>query len=365
MKVVEYLKEKGVEELSKEFAIIIKKYDEGLLVLNYDQIESPKTHPIVLECRGLILDNDFNIVSRSFDRFFNLGENSASFNPETDYLFDKHDGSLIKIYNWKDVWYISTRGTAFAESQVNGWDLTFKEMVLKALGVDDTEFQVLCNLYLDESKTYNCEVTGVENRVVTRYNGYTLWLLAVRDNQTGEYEEIDTKNSVSFGFELPNIYQFSSIEECLSVVQKLPDLKEGYVAYNLQGVPVCKIKSPAYVACHHIRGEGLNPKRIAQLVVINEQSEYLTYFPEDEAHFTPYVEKLEESLKLAQLTYENCRDVESQKEFAIIVKNYPFAFLLFKARKENNEDIRSVFNSLELDLKVKFLLGLMSKEEIS
>jgi hypothetical protein len=73
MQVVQYLKEHGIGKLVSEFGIKVKEYDEGLLVLNYDLIESPKSHPIVMECRSLILDKQFNVVSRSFDRFFNLG----------------------------------------------------------------------------------------------------------------------------------------------------------------------------------------------------------------------------------------------------------------------------------------------------
>ena len=74
MKTIEYIKKNGIESLKSEFGINVKEYDD-LFVLNYDQIESPKTHPIVQECRSLILDKQFNVVSRSFDRFFNFGEN--------------------------------------------------------------------------------------------------------------------------------------------------------------------------------------------------------------------------------------------------------------------------------------------------
>src|SRR4051812_14440572 len=103
MEVIKYLKQYGLKALEEEFSIKAKIYEEGLIVLNYDQIySSTKAHPIVAECRGLILDTDFNIVSRSFDRFFNLGEQ-----PETQTDIDiskavcmeKIDGSLIKIYH--------------------------------------------------------------------------------------------------------------------------------------------------------------------------------------------------------------------------------------------------------------------------
>ena len=368
MRVIEYLKENGTEKLTSEFGVIVKKYEDAqLLVLNYDQINSPK-NDITSECRGLILDYAYNIVSRSFDRFFNYGEQFATFNPATAVAYEKVDGSLIKIYKHKGHWYCSTRGTAFAESGVNGWGITFADMVYRALGLEGDmvtcylKFQHLCEEFLNASSTYICEITGVENRVVTRYQGYTLWLLAERDNQTGEYFEVPRVIWENFGFELPSVYKFNSIEACLETAKHLPDLQEGYVMYE-NGVPVCKVKSPAYVAVHHIRGEGLTPKRIAELVVINEQEEYLTYFEEDRKFFTPYVEALEFQLKSAQHHYHKFRDIEDQKEFAICVKDYHYAQYLFQARKMGESDIYKVFNASETNRKVKFLLGLMGEKD--
>ena len=62
MQVQKYLREHGLQKLQDEFAIKVKVYDEGLIVLNYNQIESIKSHPITVECRALILDKEFNVV---------------------------------------------------------------------------------------------------------------------------------------------------------------------------------------------------------------------------------------------------------------------------------------------------------------
>ena len=363
MKVIQYIKEHGLEALNKEFGIIVKKYDEGLIVLNYDQINSPK-NGITSECRGLILDTEYNIVSRSFDRFFNYGENFATFDPATALAYEKVDGSLIKIYNWNNKWYVSTRGTAFAESGVNGWDITFKDMVYKALSLQgNDEFQDHCNTWLEESRTYIFEVTGIQNRVVTRYEDESLWFLASRNNKSGKYYTHEFLSVVSvFGAKPPKKFKFASTEHCLETAKHLPDLQEGYVIYE-GGIPVCKVKSPAYVAVHHIRGEGLNPKRIAELVVINEQEEYLTYFEEDRKFFTPYVEALAFQLKSAQHHYHKHRDIEDQKEFALCIKDYQYAPFLFQARKSGESDICKVFNASETNRKVKFLLQLMGEKD--
>jgi T4 RnlA family RNA ligase len=359
MKVVEYIKTKGLDALD-EFGIILKKYPEGLIVLNYNQIESPKTNPMVIECRGLILDGQFNVVSRSFDRFFNYGENGATFNPSVATVYEKIDGSLIKIYFYKGTWYVSTRGTAFAESKVNGFDITFQDMVYKALEVSShQEFNELCCKWLSIELTYIFEVTGFENRVVTRYSGYSLWFLSARNNKTGEYHSHEVQVDVTlFGAVFPKRFKFDSIEACIDTAKSLPDLQEGYVAYH-EGVPVCKIKSPTYVAVHHIRGEGLSPKRIAEIVVLNEQDEYLKYFPEDEQYFKPYVEALEFQLKSAQHHYCKYKNIQDQKEFALSVIDLPYSHLLFQARKTKEDNIQKVFNSFPAEQRAKFLLTLV------
>jgi T4 RnlA family RNA ligase len=364
VKVIEFIKEKGLQALQAELGISVKEYPEGLIVLNYDQIESPKADVVVRECRGLILDKDLNIVSRSFDRFFNYGEQEATFNPNTAIAYEKIDGSLIKIYNWNNYWYISTRGTAFAESKVNGWDITFKDMVFKALEVDNEDnFQLKANHWFSKEFTYIFEVVGVENRVVTRYQEHALYLLAIRESLTGEYYDNHVPlNRDGFKIKVPNQFKFNSVEECINTATHLPDLQEGYVVYE-SGVPVCKVKSPAYVAVHHIRGEGLNPKRICELVVINEQDEYLKYFPEDEKFFIPYVSALDNSLDEAQKVFELANQEPSQKEFALKVKDYPWFAFAFQARKSGESIIRKAFNKQERNYKVKYLLGIVGEKE--
>ena len=97
MDVVDYLKMHSLEKLKNEFGIVVKEYPD-LYVLNYDQIESPKLNDIVRECRGLILDKDYNIVSRSFDRFFNYGENETGKDIDITKcsVYDKIDGSRLR-----------------------------------------------------------------------------------------------------------------------------------------------------------------------------------------------------------------------------------------------------------------------------
>lgn len=349
MQVIEYLKEHGIEKLREEFAIKVKETDD-LLVLNYDQIESPKTHPIVIECRSLILDREFNIVSRSFDRFFNLGEAPLT-QTHLDWAIagahEKVDGSLMKVYNHRGYWYIATRGMAYAEGPTE-FDVTFKQLAMKALGLDsDAEMQVRFNKFLQRDRTYIFELTSMENRVVKRYEGYMMHYLASRVNATGQYggsaEEVQAQ---MVGGRFIAKLKFASAEECLEASRALKNLDEGYVIYQ-NGIPVCKVKSPAYLAVHAIRGEGLNPKRIMQLVLVNEQDEYLSYFPDDTTYFLPYVAAMEELLSEVKLHANLTKDIKDQRQFALAIKGMPFSAALFQARKTGNSAVREFHNQRE------------------
>lgn len=356
MQVQKYLREFGLEKLESEFAIKVKKYDEGLIVLNYNQIDSPKSHPIVMECRALILDHDFNVVSRSFDRFFNLDEvpeSQSHIDMKKATLHEKIDGSLIRIYFWNGKWNIATRGMAFAESAMNGFDITFRDLVLKALDVDEQAFQCSCDDVLNEGVTYICEITSVENRCVKAYTGYTLHYLSARDNVTFQFLDA-TEQAKMLGMSIPEKYSFDTIEACKEVVNNLKNLDEGYVLYQ-DGVPVCKIKSPAYCAVHLLRGEGLNPKRISELVLTGEQEEYLTYFPEDRAFIQPYVDKLKDIQFVLVYAYANYREIESQKDFAIAIKNVKGSSVLFYARKMN-VPIKDAWNAQTDAFKLRLLM---------
>lgn len=358
--ILELLQETSEKQLA-ELGIKVKKYEDRVL-LDYDQINSPKTHPLVVQCRGAILTPDFKqVICRPFDRFFNLGEA-----PETqDHLdmtkaiaYDKVDGSLIKIYHYNGKWEIATRGTAFAESNINGFDMTFRDLVLKALNCSEEGFQNKADEYLFEDTTYLFEVTSFENRVVTNYQGYTLHYLGSRNTVTGEYID-DSAHPLEFGAVLPNQYKFSTKEEAIQSANALSGLKEGFVVWQ-DGKPVAKVKSDAYVAVHHIRGEGLSPKRIAQLVLTGEQDEYLTYFAEDKQHFEPYTKAHADILLALHAAYEAHKYIQGQKEFAIAIKDLAFKGVLFEARKTGKPVLQCWLDARE-GFKVDLLIACANK----
>lgn len=358
MEVIKYLNKNCMAFLITEFSLSVNEWvdKEGqiLYVLNYDQIESPKNHPITNECRSLVVTqnelDDWVVVSRSFDRFFNYGEIQNETHDITKMTaYEKVDGSIVSLFNWKGDWLYRTRSMIMPTSSVNGWETTWKDLIEPVLfgkGFKD---------YLhNTAMTYIFEVVGIENRVVTRYEESAAYLLAVRVNETGHYTVPDFWHPELRGWKVPKHYNFETFSDCVLAAKELRDLNEGYVLYDQFGSPKVKVKNPAYVAAHHLRGDGLNPKRIMQLVIMNEHSEYLSIFPEDEEHFTNYIEKYLEMLNDMQTTWIENKNILDQKEFALAVKHLPTSGVLFKARK-TNEGLLHCFNSFDESFKIKCL----------
>lgn len=329
MKTIEFLNQYGIEALTEQYAIKVNQW-EDLYVLNYCQIDSPKTHDITKECRSLVVtqQNDkWVVVSRSFDRFFNYGEaGTEQYKIEDLIAYEKLDGSLIGLFFWKDQWLFRTRSMIMPETSVNGFDTTWSELFDQA--AFNTGLDKKTHLF-DWNCTYIFELTSPVNRVVTRYTEPKLTLLAIRQNKKGTY----IYSGTDFRDVRPKHYHFSNLHECLKAAKELRNLEEGYVLYTAQGEPAMKVKNPAYVAAHHLRGEGLNPKRVAELVAMNETAEYLAIFPEDEPTFTPVIEKYNRIKESITELWNTFRTLESQKEFALAVKDYPGSGILFNARK--------------------------------
>jgi T4 RnlA family RNA ligase len=365
MYTLEYLsgfvsKEIALEAITEELGIKVKEYDSGLIVLSYNQINSPKTHPVVMECRGLILeyvDSEFKVVCRPFKRFFNHGEAPDTL---TDFSFDrsevmeKPDGSLIKCFHHDGKWEIATRGTAYAESE-NYTGAKFRSMVLESLSMDETEFQYECSHSgLDVNATHLYEFTSPDNRIVTPYEKAELVYLGSVCSETGSIFDGNTLSVRD-----AESYPLSSLEDCVKAAAELDGLKEGFVVRDLKSGQMVKIKSPLYVAAHHLRGDhGLTPKKIIKLVVTNETAEYLSYFAEDEVKVKPY--QLQWDIIKASITieYEANKLIDDKKEFALKVKDLPYSAVLFQSKAKNISP-ENVLLSQGESYKIKLLTNCM------
>lgn len=306
------------------------KEAEDFTLLKYDQIESDFNNEIVRECRGIILDKHFKPVCVPFFKFGNYAE---SYVPDIDWksarVQEKIDGSLIKVWNYEGDWRISTNGTINAFNcdigQVDALMLecpykTFGELFNKAkenAGLDFTQ--------LNPNYTYMFELVSPYNKVVVPYEGVEIYHIGTRDNTT--LEELD----IDIGIKKPKQFPLTTLEECIATASQLTYDHEGYVVVDKNWNRV-KIKSPAYVAVHHIKNNGdVNIASIIELIRGNETAEFLTYFPEYENVIdliTRKIEKILLSITKGLNEIEN-QEFATQKDFALAVKDREYSNFYF------------------------------------
>ena len=125
-----------------------------------------------------------------------------------------------------------------------------------------------------------------------------------------------------------------------------------------EGEPVMKVKSPAYVAAHRLRGETiLTGKRVMDMIFLNEQEEYLSIFPEDEDMFNTYLTALSRLKADFEALWDKTKNIEDQKEFALSVKVSRVSSLLFNKRKDNSLSFEDMFGKLFTSNKYKLIEG--------
>lgn len=364
MIVVDFIREKGLQALTDELGVAVREYDD-FICLNYDMIESPKAHPVVMECRGLILNrHTMEVVCRPLTRFFNFGEaDTQDFDFSNCRILEKADGSYIKIW-FNDVdrrWEIGTRSTAFAEPNHafgSKTDWTFREAVLDAMHFTEEQFQD-CMFVHNQNFTILAEYVSPFNRIVTRYDEPHMVLLGARHRNGEEKQNLillfESLKNNKMNVRLPEVYNANSVDEVLKMCEELPDLKEGFVCQEIVTGRRVKIKNKQYIVAHQLRGNGTPTlNNIMEVVLSGETDELLSYFPEFSVFIDPVEYAKKVMLHSADMAYTDNWHHESQKDFALSIKDLDCAPILFAARKKNITVLQT-FNEMEMNQKKNLL----------
>ncbi len=221
--------------IADNYIIVNKHPSADLYIYNYSQKAQYDRvwNEWTLACRGLILDENYQVVARPFQKFFNLGEHENQDIPNEPFeVFEKMDGSLGILYWLDNKPLIATRGSFASEQSQVATEMLHTQYV-----------DVIP--HLDKSKTYLFEIIYPENRIVLDYgNERKLVLLAIVDTETGIEEELN-----NIGFEMVNRY------DRLNDLSKLKEMevenKEGFVVRYKNGYRL-KIKFEEYQRIHRI-----------------------------------------------------------------------------------------------------------------
>jgi RNA ligase len=241
---------------------------------------------ITLACRGLVLDNEGNVIAKPFPKFFNYEEHNADEIPNELFdVYEKMDGSLgICFYYERELtyseryrlwfngnyetgmeyyedivpdfndpyfhptpttkgeWHMATRGSFTSEQAIKGKELLGKY-----------NFEKLHTDY-----TYLFEIIYKENRIVCDYDFEDVVLLGIINTKTGsevnlhsDTEDVRIQNIVkNIGFNV--VMKYNTFGEGFDVLKReISNAKEGYVIRFRNGMRM-KIKGDEYVRLHRI-----------------------------------------------------------------------------------------------------------------
>lgn len=344
------------ESLFEKYAIKSTPHKtlSNLLLFKYHQIDSPFDEQIVRECRGIILNStdDWAIVARPFDKFFNYGEGRATpIDWSTARVQEKLDGSLCNLYYYAGEWRIATSGMPDATGSVgDATDLTFADLFWSTF----LDMRMTLPSVEHESKTFMFELTASENRVVVRQNERKLTLIGVRGRDGVEYQ------LEGYGYPVVQSFPLGSLEEVVATFSRLsPVDQEGYVVVDAAFHRI-KVKHPGYVALHAMR-DGMGGRRVLELIRFDTTDEVLSYFPEYHKLIDPILSKFNAMAKAIDEEYRQIQNIEAQKDFALRATKFPFSGGLFSIRAKKVATGLEYLRGLNVDALFR-MLGLKSDE---
>lgn len=318
----EYIRQHGLESFCQTFHITTTSHPtyNNLVHLKYDMFECDFSKLEVRECRALILDRDqdWEIVSYPYDKFANYGESYAD---SIDWLsarvYEKVDGSLICMYFYDNKFHVSTSGTP------DGRDfapLFWEQFERQGMVLPLTEEGTM--------GTWMFEYVSPETRVVVPYMEPHIYFHGCRNMLTLEEGRPEWFHK-TYNWDLVKSFPLTTIQEVIDAAKVLsPGVQEGFVVVD-KDYHRLKIKSPLYVAMHHMMGH-ITTRALLDIARKAEHLEFLAYFPQLETQveeFRRQFNKLE--MDIYQTFYRIRHDFKDRKDFAHEAIQYPYSYILF------------------------------------
>jgi len=273
------------------------------------------------EMRGLtfVFNKDGSIFKRYLllDKFFNVDQTPCSmYSVIKDYkiknIFNKEDGSIASFIMLPDG-SIKGRSKASFESD--------QAIEIQKIYDEDINIQRFVKWALDSDIIPIFEFVSPRNRIVLPYTNTKLILLRLRNNNTGEYLDLNDYTNQYDGISVVESENGHTLDSIREVILKSVD-KEGVVVQFENGKMV-KIKSPWYIERHSLFTDQINRENILIKMIVEETiDDVVSQLPENDEKrneisnitnvINNYIKSI--SLKIDNLLSEY---TGSKKDFAI------------------------------------------------
>lgn len=274
---------------------------------------------VTMDCRGLVLDSEGNVIAKPFRKFFNMEEHKLEEIPNEPFeVFEKMDGSLGILFNYKGEWILSTKGSFTSDQAIKGMEIAKRY-----------NYDKICV----PGFVYLFEIIYPENRIVVNYGTDERLVLLSIINPEGkelDYDEIEMD-----GWDIVNRYD--GIRDYSELKSKIPQDNEGFVVKFRNGFRM-KIKGDEYVRLHRILTGFSNITIWEYLKDKRDFNEFLDRVPDEfDSWVRNTVEDIKNEYEMINSEYKWIFQVlmrssqsETKKGFAELAKKYKHPSILFK-----------------------------------
>jgi RNA ligase len=350
----------------EEFRVMEK---EGYNVINYAVVfeetflwdsNDPVGSAIRRECRGMIFNQDGELISRPYAKFFNIGEKEETqLNKvnlyESHIVLEKLDGSMIRPIPTAEGFNLATKAGVTEISQQ-------AEVFIS----DKPHYAKFIHSMFDGKLTPIFEWVSRKNRIVVDYENDNLILTAIRNTEMGHYLPYFNMLDLAEHWNIPVVkavdgLAVQNIELFVKQIREWED-SEGVVLRFDTGHMV-KIKSDQYVLRHKTKDSISQEKNVLQCLLNDSVDDLVPLLtPEDADRLKRFQGAfwvgLEDVGTDIHDTYRQIDRGQSQKDFALfavpsVLPQYqPFMFKLRKGVPVRDLLIEQIGKSLGSQTKI-------------
>jgi RNA ligase len=334
----------------------------GVTIQN--EYERECEHALMLrECRGLMFDREGKLISRPFNKFFNVNERPSTQAKDIDLtqgdfvLLEKLDGSFIRPVRIDGIIRLCTKMGITEQSHQ-------AEDFLEALEDDElhNDYFRFFEDYVDDF-TPIFEFCSRKNQIVIDYPEDKLVLLAMRHNQTGKYIRYSLLKKIAKVFNIPVVQPLFEADDCnqdfpvrmediVDRIRHLIGVEGGVLRFN--DGRAYKIKAEDYCVKHGAKDGLLLEKNVLATFLNEKLDDVLPLL--DEAfrnRVDEYTETVSQGIHLTVVDTEMVvhyikKHYETRKEQALFIKDSirPFSQSLMFAALDGKDIRQTVIQKL-------------------
>lgn len=227
------------------------------------------------ECRGLIFDTKGKVLSRPFHKFFNISEREETQTHVIDMtqphiIMEKMDGSMIRPIVVDGYLRLATKmGVTNVAMDAEAW---------LAAHTHSEHLKQWLRWCIDTDVTPIFEWVSPFNQIVLAYEEADLVLLAMRDNETGEYHMPD---ACPFSI-VPQYGRITGNLDSYIARQREAEGREGDIIRFADG-HMLKVKNDWYVRIHKTVERIVFDRNIVNLIINEEVDDVVPMLPQVQA----------------------------------------------------------------------------------